>query len=273
MKIAGIVLGCTAVDLIGHRLGPAFHYNAPPSVFIEKGLFIPAVVVLFIVTYGAAAAVFAAIQKELPGARLSKGFRYGISFGVLWFIGMIEMTLIAGSSLSYELYSGSVDGISFLLLGVLLGVYSGADSIGKADGRKFAAALVSVTVISLLFLIGRYFAYAVLHLESAYINEPLATFIWTLCLGVWVGVMYQLLRQGIGGNSAFARGLWFGVLVFGSDWLLYTLFRAVFVKIALIQIVLRVGVDVIFVSAGVAVSERLLSRAAGESSLPGTAKG
>lgn len=272
MKVAGIVLGCTAVDLIGHRLGPAFHYNAPPSVFIEKGLFIPAVVVLFIVTYGAAAAVFTAIQEDLSGTRLSKGFRYGISFGVLWFIGMIEMTLIAGSSLSYELYSGSVDGISFLLLGVLLGVCTAADSGGKAGGRKLTAALTSAAVIGLFFLAGRYFSYAVLHLESAYAAKPLATFVWTLGLGAWVGVIYQLLRQRTGGDSASARGLRFSTLVFGSDWLFYTLFGAVFIQVGLIEIILRVGVDVIFVTAGVTASEILLGGSAG-SYLPERAKG
>lgn len=75
-------------------------------------------------------------------------------------------------------------------------------------------------------------------------------------MGLWVGVMYQLLQPGVKGNSPPKRALMSGGLIFGTDWLLYHLFMILFFDISLADLVLRAGTDAIFVGVGVFIFER-----------------
>lgn len=79
-KIVLSVVACILVDVILHRLfAPRIEYNFPPSVFVEKGLFLPAASVALILWFGTLAIVFALIQERLPGDRAMKGWRYAIA--------------------------------------------------------------------------------------------------------------------------------------------------------------------------------------------------
>ena len=98
------------------------------KVLLLNGLFPPAVIILFFITFWALALVFTFIQDKLPGRKLLKGLRYGISFGVLWLIGMFEMSIAFGSPLKYEFFSGLLDCLSLILFGLLLGRFIATDS-------------------------------------------------------------------------------------------------------------------------------------------------
>lgn len=252
-RIMGIVLICTVFDIIVHYFGPdALDIGLPKSVIVKNGLLIPAVMLLFFITFGALAGVFVLIQDTLPGTKLSKGSRYGLLFGGLWFIGMFEPGI---SPLWLSFFSGLADGLPILLLGILLGVLTATDTDNNLEQRA-ANPLLSIVTVALLYTIGRYFSYAIIHIDSAYSTLPIATLFWTVGMGLWVGGMYQLLKQGVKGNSPLKRALMFGGIVYGTDWLLYHLFMILFFDISLADLVLRAGTDAIFVAVGVFIFER-----------------
>jgi hypothetical protein len=256
-KITGIALFSSLFATIIHALGPPLYdYNAPKSFIIENGLFPPAVIGLFFITFWALALVFVFIQDKLPGKGLLKGLRYGISFGVLWLIGMLEMSIAFGSPLKYEFLSGLCDCSSLILFGLLLGRFIATDS-NRVINKKSKSGLIPVFIIAGLFIVERYFRYFTLtHHNPGYFENSLVTFTFTLSLGLWIGVMYWLLRQELAKYSPAKRALWFGGIVFGIDWLFYNLFLLLFIKLPLIDILLVPTFDILSVIIGVFVFEK-----------------
>lgn len=93
-------------------------------------------------------------------------------------------------------------------------------------------------------------------------EKPGTTFLWTLSIGVWLSVMYQLLREERNDISAILRAIRFGGLVFGSYWLIYNLFVLVFVQVSVLDLFVRFFIDVVFVTASVWLVEVIEQRAA-----------
>lgn len=62
----------------------------PPSAIVQAGL-IPISFMLFgLLTFGLLAVVFVQIQDRMPGTRTKKGLKFGILFGVMWAIYLLE---------------------------------------------------------------------------------------------------------------------------------------------------------------------------------------
>jgi|LGVE01.1.fsa_nt_gb hypothetical protein len=257
-KITGIALFSSLFATIIHALWtPLFDYNGPKSFIIENGLFPPAVIILFFITFWALALVFTFIQDKLPGRKLLKGLRYGISFGVLWLIGMFEMSIAFGSPLKYEFFSGLLDCLSLILFGLLLGRFIATDS-NRDVNEKSKIGLIPIFIIASLFIVERYFRYFTLTYDNpGYFENPLITFTFTLSLGLWIGAMYWLLRQELAKYSPAKRALWFGGIVFGIDWLFYSLFLFLFLKLPLIEILLVPAFDILSVIIGIFIFEKV----------------
>jgi len=236
-----------AAHLIGSKILPSQGIGLPPSVFVEKGIGELVALVLLLISFGVLMAVFFRLRENLPYPSRKSGLLYGLSFGGLWFIGVLESTLVLGTSMKYEIFMGLADGIPILLMGVLLGfMQSPAENVPDKVNNKW----IVIPLITVFYLVGRYFSYLGLHIDSGITTAPLGNFLWTLAMGIWVGFMYWLLGHGIKGASAIKSALLFGIVVFGSDWLLFTSFLTVFYKMNILDLFQRVFVDIAFVTIG-----------------------
>lgn len=254
-KIFLAVFVSVLVDVILHRLfAPRIKYSYPPSIFIEKGFFLPVVSAALLVWFGTLAMIFTFIQTNLPGTKMIKGLRFGIAFAVLCFLAIFEMCLVFGSSLMDELCTSTTDGLSILLLGLLLGSLIGTDSI--VPSRQMKLNQKSFIVIPLIFLMGRYFGYMIMDIMSAYSEKPIGTFLWTLSIGYWIAVMYWLLEERRE-RSPWVQAVRFGVMIFGSYWLIYNSFVLLFLKLSIGNVFLRVIIDVVSITVGVWVTNKL----------------
>src|SRR5665647_3017488 len=88
------------------------------SLKTRSWLRIVGLVLVAIVVYVALAAVFRLLEVRLPGGRVAAGLSYGILFGGLWLIGMLESSLILGTPVAHELTMGIADFIPIVVLGV-----------------------------------------------------------------------------------------------------------------------------------------------------------
>jgi len=254
-KILFSVLLAVLVDLILHVLfARRVEYNFAPSFFVEKGLFLPAVSIGLLIWFGTLAIIFTLIQNNLPGTKVAKGWRYGIAFGGLCFLAIIEVSLVFGSPLMKELRVSATDSVSILLLGVLLGRFTAVD--GLHPPRQIKGEKIAFIVIPLVFLFGRYFGYIFFHTRSAYLEKPIATFCWTLGMGGWISAMYWLLKE-FRDASTIVHAVRFGGLVFGSYWLIYNSFALLFMKLSGLEVLKRVIIDIFFVSASIGLVNRL----------------
>jgi hypothetical protein len=237
-------------DVILHILFvPRVNYNFRPSVLAEKGLILPAATAMLIVLFTTVAIVFVAIQKNLPGTKAVKGWRFGIAFGILTFLAIIEMNLVFDSRLLNELRGGAADGASLVLLALMLSLMTGTNNLNINQQNRLS--WKPFVLVPLFFLVGRYFSYAQVHILSAYTQKPWATFFWTLGIGIWLSVMYQLLREERSDITAIMRAFRFGCLTFGSYWLIYNLFVLVYLEMSVLDLFLRVIIDVVFVTASI----------------------
>jgi hypothetical protein len=260
-KVVVCILVAVLVDVILHVLFvPRNSYNYQPSIFAEKGLILPAATIMLVILFTVIAVVFVLIQKRLPGTKTMKGWRHGIAFGILTFVSIIEVNLIFDCSLINELRGSISDGVSILLMALMLSRIMGTDN--QITGQDVKFRWKPFVLIPLFFLGGRYFGYAIVHILSAYIQKPWATFLWTLGIGLWLSVMYQLLREAGNDIPAVARAIRFGGLVFGSFWLIYILFMLVYVQVSVLDLFVRFMIDVVFVTIGIWLVEAIEHRAA-----------
>jgi len=254
-KILLAVFVSVLVDVILHRLlAPRIEYNYSPSVLIQKGFFLPAVSIALIIWFGTLAIIFVLTQGNLSGTKAMKGLRFGIAFAVLCFLAIFELCLVFDSSLVDGLCTSTTDSISILLLGLLLGSLVGTDSASPRSRMK--SSQKSSLVIALIFLVGRYFGYMIINIMSAYSEKPIETFLWTLGIGYWIAMMYWLLKETPEG-SAMVQAVRFGVLIFGVYWLIYNSFILLFLKLSILNVFLRVIIDVVSVTVGIWIASKL----------------
>ncbi len=68
--------------------------------------------------------------------------------------------------------------------------------------------------------------------------------------------MYWLLKETPEG-SAMVQAVRFGVLIFGVYWLIYNSFVLLFLKLSILNVFLRVIIDVVPVTAGIWIASKL----------------
>jgi hypothetical protein len=128
-KVVACILVAVFADVILHILFvPRMNYNFQPSILAEKGLVLPAATAMLIVLFTTVSIVFVLIQEYLPGTKAVKGWRFGIAFGVLTFLAIIEMNLVFDSRLLNELRGGAADGASLVLLASMLSLMTGTNN-------------------------------------------------------------------------------------------------------------------------------------------------
>lgn len=250
LRIILVIIASIFVNIIMHTfLSPITSENislGQPSIFVKKDMLVPALLAWEVLAFSIFALVFLIIQDRLPGKRLMKGFLYGLSIGGLYFIGMFEVTLMFNSYAFADFLMGLPDFASFVLSGVLLGIAVGTDRIQKNRRQS----ILKVFIIALFYFVGRYFAYTVLHVNSAYNIRPEGTFLWTLGLGIWIGIIYFFLQSGSRGKSILLQGLFFGVITFGLNWIMNHVFLFTIIEFDF-DILIRLGIDVLYVTIGV----------------------
>ena len=255
-RIITISIVSAILDVIFHALlAPTYNYDYPPSYFVQSGLFRPAAGISLLIIFALLSVVFIFIQENLPGSKLLKGIRFGVSFGGLWLIGVIGMNIFFGSPLRHELLGGACDCAALTILGVLLGGFTATDSSRSSDESP-SRIIFAVIIISFFFIIGQYLAFIFMSGTPYFSISGLATFIWTAMLGLWTGVMYWLLWAGIiKENSPIKRSFFFGGVIVGINWLLFNLFVLLFVAMPLLDPIILAALNIVSIIAGMFVFE------------------
>src|SRR5574340_421240 len=127
-----VVIVVTVFRLIAQGFMPAGNDNLFPKSAIAQAGLIPVAFTLFgLLTYGLLAIVFILIQDRLPGTRMMKGLMFGLLFGGMWIVYLLEpLPHSEGSPLIDVLAYPAVDGITLVLEGLLMGRFIATDSKG-----------------------------------------------------------------------------------------------------------------------------------------------
>lgn len=251
VKFLSIVLCTTALRIVIQM----FHGPDPLSDVLEYSRLVeafgmPAIAgPMIFLSYFLMSLIFIGIQKDLPGTKISKGLVYGSLFSLLWFHGMVEGHVELDAGLIKEAVFGLCETLPILFLSVLTAVFFGSDNTGSRLNTEELVRVVGA--ISVFFVIGRYFGYAVIGIHSVYLEKYVLSFLWAMGNGIIIGLMYWALHHGIQRFSPFIKAVLFSVVIFGTDWAMFNLFAPMLFSFSFGEIFLRVGVDICSVLSGI----------------------
>jgi hypothetical protein len=264
-----ITLICVIADIILHNLPvkmatASFEYSA-----LVKAIGLPLSATLYLlIAFGVLASLFYRNQLCSPTVPFVAGARFGVAIALLYIWGILETSAITGSPVLAEFLGSLADAFPILGLGLLLGRFAApknapprAQSVKKPPMVPFfRGTVLPVGLIFAAFLAGRYFAYVVVGITSGYQSRPLPTLVWTLGMGLWIGIMYLLFSPNAVSRSPLKKALWFGLCLFGINWLIFNLFMGVIFTVSFSDLVLRCLIDAFMVSTAIFVSALVLDR-------------
>jgi hypothetical protein len=229
---------------------------APSNLSQSIGL-IPTAAIVITTSYTVIASVLIIIQETLYGSKLRRWFLCSVPFSFIWFMGVLESVSSLGKPILPELLIGLSDIVPILIMGGIISVWF--SSVGQQNKNTAdKSSVFGSFIIASTYFIGRYFLYTLIRINSGYFLHEIATFLWTLAMGLAIGLAYCLLRDGVKGHSPLSRGLWFGFVAFGLYWTLNNFFMPIVFDMSFIRFsptimnyVYRVVIDIVFVSFGV----------------------
>ncbi len=269
LTLSLIVLLTTVFRLIAQGFMPAGNDNLFPRSAIAQAGLIPVAFTLFgLLTYGLLAIVFILIQDRLPGTKMMKGLMFGLLFGGMWIVYLLEpLPHVEGLPLIDLMAYPAADGITLVLEGLLMGRFIAKDA--KEYGTlRISSNIVIIASMPIVFLAGRLLCYNIFHIYSSYATRPFVTMIWAAATGIWIGIMYNFFRPGISEKSPPAKAAYFGLIIFGIDYIMFNLFIPLVFKyqispvgefLSYADLFLRAAMDILSVIAGVYIYEKIIS--------------
>jgi hypothetical protein len=262
-KILILSLFATFIDILGHIIDGTMLPQLPLSIISKTIGMRATVIIYFIIWFSILSLICLYTEKWLSGSKLIKGVKYGISFGVMMYFAACETNTIYGTPVIDDIRIAAVDSIAFIIFGVLAGQIFGTDSPDKQQAWT-KMNLFPVLTTTLFFIIGRYFAYSILEIESGYTERPILTFIWTLSMGLSFGIMYLLIGKNINDNP-IKKAMTYGLLIVGSISLFGNLFfpfeyQSSFAVMIPDYIVGRSIVDMVFITLGIFLGESIIQK-------------
>ena len=198
------------------------------SVFVTTGMQMSAKMVFVAVAVSMMAVFFRLVQQRWPGRRGVKGLVFGASLGIIWTFGFFTGSAFLGTTLRADFLNSLVDLIGLAFVGWLIGLAIGRDvttSTPRMWQPGLAVLLVAVGFVS-VHALGAWL-FAGLFTATADLLLVPTTFIQYALLsglGLWVGVMYVMLRSGLPFNNIWARAAFFAFGVFGHSWTWFNVF-------------------------------------------------
>ncbi|WP_105616385.1 hypothetical protein [Vallitalea okinawensis] len=245
-----IVFGCILLSIILHAMTSEFSTmleGARMSSLVNT-LGLPITLILwYIIAFGGIAIIFCLINQSISQYIFSGGLRYGFAISILWQWGMLEGVSTSNNAFINELITGFCDALPILLMGCLLGVIRMRKEQNSLPKRRINTSntIIIVVVFSVVFTSIRYISYVTNIIQSGYIQYPYFTAIWTIVMGMVIGIVYMLLGDKVNHTLKLEKILKFCIIVFGVNWFLFTMFMPFVFEGMLMESILRVMIDVL----------------------------
>jgi len=260
ITLVTLIVRVLLLELLPLRTSTTFEFEL--SVLSQNIGMIPTAAIVIALSYLVIASVLIIVQEGLPGSKLARMILCSLPYSLIWLMAVLESVASLGRPLLPELLIAVTDIIPILVMGGMIGSWITNDNPQREEIAHRPKA-VSILIIAFTYFVGRYLMYTLIHINSGYFSQEVATFLWTLALGLAIGSAYFMLRVGAKGNSPLSRGLWFGRVAFGLYWTLNNAFMPIVFDMSFIlfeptimNYVYRAVVDIIFVSLGVWIVEK-----------------
>jgi hypothetical protein len=203
-----------------------------------------------LLAFSASALVFYRYQPRIRGTGFWKGLRYGTAVAFLWLVGMLEGVSLFGNPLANEFLIGLSDALPMMIMSILLGLFVFRSNNSAAGYPSHVRLVPTLVTIILVFLAGRYLGYISGIVNSGHSDYPVQTFVWTLLMGLSVGVAFLLLWDAALDASTIRTATRFGVWIFGVNWVVFMVFIPLLFEGVLVDFLARVSLDIVVVVFG-----------------------
>ncbi|KAF5043756.1 hypothetical protein DSECCO2_498930 [anaerobic digester metagenome] len=253
-KFVAIIVVCVVCDIVLHLVTSAYSTmpENPNYSIVAELLGMESTVSLWaLLSFSSAACVYYLIRKTIPGEGIHKGLRYGSAIALIWLFAMLEGVALFGNPVKNELVVGLSDALPVFLMGILLSLlFDDRGNDAAVQPWTFGQKMTVLSIITAIFLTGRYAAYYMGAIRSGYHTNPVSTFFWTFFMGACIGAACILL--GNIGNTLFLerRAAKFGFLIFGVNWATFLVFMPLLFSGYLMDVLFRIIIDPLLVTIG-----------------------
>jgi hypothetical protein len=233
-----IVIAIAVLGIL-RLLHPSFNYFPPEELInkLERSWFVEAGVRKFAMAgYGTVALVMMAIffkvtQARWPGRGNMKGLAFGASIGILWYFGFLTGWLFLGTTLKAEILNGTIDLVGLAVGGWLIGKAIGRDvpKSGNVMWRPWLAVIITTIGFVSIHTLGAMFLVRSITLapELLLVPSTLPQYALLSGLGIWAGLMFVMIQEGLPFQSSLARAALFAFGIFGHSWIWFQLFLVI----------------------------------------------
>jgi len=225
------------------------------SVFVKLLGFEIVASLYFILIYTHSAIVIQLFGKNAKLSNIQIGMRFGICFGLIFLLGMQEVVVKASpfsewgfDYVIYEFFMGIGEAIVALVLCIIIAKCTIEDK--KHDNylkeNSTYNRVVMVGLIALTFTIERIMAYKTGIISSDIATFPIPCYGWTILFGITLGCCYDLLLPIFcEDKNLVSQSFKLVVITIGLSWIIFNSFIGWIIDGAMIQVLIRIGLDVV----------------------------
>ncbi|MBN1321148.1 MAG: hypothetical protein JXA87_09945 [Thermoleophilia bacterium] len=216
--------------------------------------FVAVAAAYFVILFAHSAVVLILNRRSLLRPRLGAALFFGLSFALIYMIGMQEIVFSASpyekwgtDYFLYQLLMGIGDAVPALLLSLVVGILFFRDmhnTVITMDRATTLGVLLFVVIVGTVRLLA-YFSGAITNELSAY---PLPVTAWSYLLGLIFGIVYLLISRT---TIAKARTMLLGV---GINWMIFNVFMGLVQKGTMADSLLRGAIDMVAIAIAMGLS-------------------
>lgn len=251
--LGGTVLVAAAIAILTHAALPSDLEGVPFSgVLIDTVGFEVVAVGYFLLVFSHCAWVVAQFGPGLNLPWLKTGFRIGLSFALLYMLGMQEVVVEASPFASwgtgfvwFQLLMGLGDGLAVTVLCLQAAriLFSGRNQ-GNKSPLFLRPDRWTMILVTLLFFIQRIIRMTGNLIDHNLDRYPVQTVVWTLLFGMALGFACSQLR-----SESWELNVWqafrTGILAVGLNWMIYNSFIGMIFEATMVPMLLRSGIDAV----------------------------
>ncbi len=221
---------------------------------VEQYGFVPVAAAYFVILLAHVAVVLILNRRSLLRPRLGAALLLGLSFALIYMIGMQEIVLSASpyekwgaDFLVYQLLMGIGDAIPAVLLSLLVGwlfFRQISDTAKEMDRGAVLTVLLFAVIVGTVRLLS-YLGGAIDNELAAY---PAPVALWSYVLGLIFGIVYLMIGWT---TLAKARTMLLGV---GVNWMIFNVFIGLVKKDAMGDSLLRGAIDMVAIAIAMGLS-------------------
>lgn len=265
IKYISVVVFSTLLCITLHLLTPTALTNETPTNTLSTlalSLGMPLTALLWAgIAYSCVALVFYLIEDRIPGEKSRRGLRYGISIAILWLLGYIMCVPVFGNPFINEFVGGLCDAVPVVFLGWMLGLSTtNRGFAGSGNELNKHQTFIGIIIFVITFFLLRIAAYNLQILDTGFRIDPVYTLVWTVVMGICLGITYLLLGKAVKSISPLTSALNFGFLLFGLTWGAFIFFFPLVLKGQLFNTIMIFFIDSMSVTVAYYISEKVFNQ-------------